>query len=188
MTRRVGGDSGLLAESGDRGCRIAFLVDPRDDFRAQTRHRARQFVGAPWCFAQPERNGRRLAVRILDPHAARFDAPYLVRRIAQLENIAGQAFHGEILVHGADDLVGGLQHDLVVRGIGNGAARSQRGEARATPAPQNAVHGVAVDVSGAMTAPRREPVGQHAHHIEELVLREVRIRIRASHQIEQVGF
>ena len=92
-------------------------------------------------------------MRILDAHAARFDAPDLVRRVAELEDVAGEALDREVLVDGADDLVGRLQHDLVVGGVGDRAAGGERREARAAASAQHAVHRVAMDVRGAV--PRR---------------------------------
>ncbi len=188
LRRRIGGDAGRFAQAGDHGGCVARVVDPRGDFRAQPRHRARQLVGPPRRFAEPEGNRRRLAVRVFDPHAARFDAPDLVRRIAQLEDVAGEALDGEILVDGADDHVGGLQHDLVVRGVGDRAAGRERGETRAAASAQHAVHRVAVDVGCAVSAARREAVGQHPHDVEKLLAREIRIRVRATHEIVEIAF
>ncbi len=82
---------------------------------------------------------RRLPVRILDAHASGLDAQDAIRRVAELEDVAGQAFDGEVLVHGADELARGLEHDVVVGGVGNRAARGERGQARAAPAAQHAV-------------------------------------------------
>ena len=97
-------------------------------------------------FAQPERNRGRLAMRIFDAHAARFDALNAIGRVAELENVAREAFDREILIDRADQLSRGLEHDVVVGRIGNRAARSQRGEPRAAPPAQHAVDRVAMDI------------------------------------------
>ena len=70
------------------------------------------------------------------------------------------------------DLARGLEHDVVVGGVGNRAARGDRGEPRAAPAAQHAVHRVAVQVRGAMAAARAEAFREHAHHGEVLVARQ----------------
>src|SRR5262249_28900819 len=77
----------------------------RGDLGAQARHRGRQFVAATGRLAEPERNGRRPPVRILDPHHATFDAHDAIALVAELEDIAGHALDREILVHGADEMV-----------------------------------------------------------------------------------
>src|SRR5260370_537046 len=82
---------------------------------------------------------------ILDPHDAAVDTADAIALIAELEDVAGQALDGEILVHGADEIVLRLQQHLIVRIIGNGAAGGERGEPRAAAAAQEAVDGVMVD-------------------------------------------
>ena len=136
-------------------------------------------VGARGCFAEPERNARRLALRILDAHPARFDAQDAVRRVAELEDVALQALDGEILVERADERAGGLEDDLVVRVVGNGAAAGDRGQARALARAQPLVHGVAVQIGAASAAPRAEAFGEHAHDGVEVRAREIAIRPRA---------
>ena len=123
--------------------------------------------------AEPERNRRRLALRILDAHAARLDAQDPIRRVAELEDVAGEALDREVLVDRADELARGLEHDVVVGGVGNRAARRERGQPRAAPAAQHAVDGVAMEVRGAMAAARGEALGEHAHDVEVLVARQL---------------
>ena len=155
-----GGDAALeLRAAGDDGDRaqrrpVVAIERAANSSVAQPRHRVRQLVGARRRFAEPERNRRRLALRILDAHAARLDAPDPVRGVAELEHVAGEALDGEVLVDGADELPGRLEHDFVVGGVGNRAARGERGQARAAAAAQHAVHRVAVHVGRAMAAPR----------------------------------
>ena len=85
--RRQRAERGLARSSGNRraaprprarrplAARCSIAARAFADVLAQARHRVRQLVGAPRRFAEPERNRRRLALRILDAHAARFDAP-----------------------------------------------------------------------------------------------------------------
>ena len=94
----------------------------RGDLGAQARHRRRQLVAAPGRLAEPERNGRRRAVRVLDPHHAALDAQDAVALVAELEDVAGHALDREVLVQRADDVVLGLEQHLVVGVVGDGAA------------------------------------------------------------------
>ena len=71
---RVRRDAGIVGKLRDGQRPVARLVDTRDHLVAQSRHGVRQLVGAAGRLAEPERNRRRLPVRILDPHAAGFDA------------------------------------------------------------------------------------------------------------------
>src|SRR5438128_12131340 len=97
------GQAKLLDQAidGDAG------VDVRNHVLAQTGYGAREFIAATGRLAQPERNRRRLPMCILHAYASGFDAQDAVRGIAQLENVAGQAFDGEVLVDRADELIDG---------------------------------------------------------------------------------
>ena len=77
-------------------------------------------------------------MRVLDAHDAALDALDPVGRVAELEDVAGEALDREILVHRADELVFRLEQHLVVGVVGNGAAGGQRRQARAAPAAQHA--------------------------------------------------
>ena len=108
------------------------------DVGAQPRDRLRKFVAASGRFAEPERNRRRHAVRVLDAHDAALDALDLVAPVAELEDVAGKAFDREILIHGPDEMVFRFQQHLIVGVVGDGAARGQRGQPRAAAAAQHA--------------------------------------------------
>ena len=74
------------------------------DLVAQARHRLGELIAAARRFAEPERNGRRHAVRVFDAHHAALDAPDPVALVAELEDVAGKALDREILIHGADEI------------------------------------------------------------------------------------
>ena len=150
LLRRRCGELELARRIVERGR----IVEPRLDVFAQPRHRRRKLVGAARRFAEPERNRRRLALRVVDANAPGFDPQDPIRRVAELEDVPGEALDREILVDGADELARGLEHDVVVGGVGYRAARCDGGEPGAAPAAQHAVDGVAMDVRRAMTAPR----------------------------------
>src|ERR1700722_11755073 len=83
------------------------------DVVTQPRNRARKFSCSRWGFTEPERNPRRLAVGILDTDRTRDNLKDFPRRIAELKNISGHAFDGEIFVDRADESLAGLQYHAV---------------------------------------------------------------------------
>src|SRR5438094_223525 len=127
----------------------------------------RKLVAAARRFAEPEGNRRRLAMRILDADAARLDAQDAIRGVAQLEDVAGEALDGKVLVDCADELAGRLQHDVVVGRIGNRAPGGDRREPGASASAQDMIYRVPVHVRSAMTAARAEAFGEHAHDLHE---------------------
>src|SRR5690606_22367590 len=62
-------------------------LEPVIDTRAKLGDRARQLVAAPRGLAEPERNPRRLAARVLDVDLAGLDLADSVRRVAELEDL-----------------------------------------------------------------------------------------------------
>ena len=122
------------------------------DFRPKARHRHGQLVAAARRLAQPERNCGWQAMRILDPDDTALDPQDAVRGVAELEDVAGHALDREILVHGADRLVLGLEDDAVVGGVRDRTARGQPGQARAPPSTQYTIDAVIVDQSPAPAA------------------------------------
>ena len=106
---------------------------------------------------------------VLDPDRPALDALNAIRRVAELKNIARHALDGEILVHGADDQVLGLEQHLVIGRVGDRAARGQRGRPRAAPAAQNAIDRVAMDERAAPASTGGEALGQHAHDRVEIL-------------------
>ena len=138
------------------------------DLLAQARHADRELVAATGRLGNPERDARRQPVRIFDAQQAAFDAQDAIAGIAELEDVAGHALDGKILVHAADGDRLGLDANGVVGGVGNRAAGGQCGQARiATPA-QLAVHGVAMQIAGAGAALGAEAFAEHAHHGVEI--------------------
>ena len=93
----------------------------------------RELVGARRRLAEPERDARRLALGVRDPHHAGLDAQDAPRDVAELEDVARHALDGEVFVHGTDRRSFGLEHDLVVEVVRDRAAVGDRGEARASP-------------------------------------------------------
>ena len=69
---------------------------------AQPRHGVAQLVRATQTFAQPERHGRRLPLGVVHQHLAGLHLDDAVGSVAQLEDVAGDAFEGEVLVQRAN--------------------------------------------------------------------------------------
>ena len=161
------------------------VAEPRCYLGAKARHGDRELVAASRRLAEPEGDGRRRALRVLDAHQAALDAQDAVGRIAQLEDIAGQAFHSKVLVHRPDDDALRLEKDLEVGVVGDGAARGQRREPGAPTTAEHPVDGIAMEKRAAPASPRRKAVGEHRHNGIELGLRERAIRpSTAAHGIE----
>ena len=69
---------------------------------------------------------------VLDADRPALDAQDAIGRVAELEDIARKTLDGEVFIDGSDELRLGLEHHLIVGGVGNGPARSDGRQARAT--------------------------------------------------------
>ena len=164
------GQAEVLHQPGEAPLRpAARRCQTRRHVRPEARHGPRQLVAATGRLAQPERDGGREPVRILHAHDAALHPQDAIGGIAELEDVAGHALDGEVLVHRADDLGLGLQQHLVVGVVGDGAAGGQRRQARAAPAAQHAVHRVVVDQRPAPAAPAGEAFRQHGDERGEIL-------------------
>ena len=111
----------------------------------------------------------------------------LPRRRAEQEDVAGHALDREVFVDRADDVAVGFGDDVVVRRLGDRAARRDRGHARAAPRAQPAVDAVVMQKRAAAAARGRDAVGEHRDDVVEVFAREVAVRIRGAHQrVERV--
>ncbi len=168
-----------LFQPGPRALPRGVGAKARVDLVTQAGCRLGEFVRPPRRLAEPERQRRRLAARVLDPHRSAFDAQDAIGRVAELEDVALQAFDGEVLVDAADDVVVRLQQHLIVGGVGDRAAGGERGGAGAAPGAQNAMDRVAMNESGAPPVAGREPLREHAHDRVEVGARQGAERPRA---------
>ncbi len=166
------------------GCRR----QSRGNFCAQTRHGERQLVAATWRLAEPEWNRRWQALCVLDAQFATLDAQHAICRVAKLENVAGHALDCEILVHRADFLCRRFEHDLVIGGVGDRAARGDRGQPRTTARTQYAIDRVAMQIRRTRAAPRRVALGEHAQDLAERLDWKISEWLRATNQFEQLLF
>ena len=125
--------------------------------------------------AEPERDGGRLAVSVLDQNAAGLGLENAVTGIAQLKNVAWQALECEILVQRADAVALGHQDHVLVEVIRDRPAVLQRGQPRRGTRAHPSVHGVVVQVGRAPPAPRGETTSQHRDHLVEVAARQVTV-------------
>ena len=134
--------------------------------------------------ASPSQNGivGAMPMGILDPHHAALDADDAIALVAELKDVAGQAFDREVFVHGADEVVLGLQQHLIVGIVRDGATGRQRGEPCAAPAAQHVVDAVVVDQRAAAAAAGAETFRQHSYHRREILPRQRAIGRCAAHQ------
>ncbi len=102
--------------------------------------------------ASPSQNGRLggWPLASLDPDDAALDALDAIGGVAELEHVAREALDGEILVDRADDEVFRLEQHLIVGGVGDGAARGERGH----PGPRRP-RSMPLTASRWTSAPRR---------------------------------
>ena len=177
-----------LKKGGRGGCAFAMVRQPPRHLLAQPRDAEGKLVAAPGRFAQPERDRRRRALRVLDPHAAGLDAQHAVAGVAQLEDVAGAAFDGEVLVHAADGQRVGFEQHRVVAGVGDRAAGHHRGHAPALAAAQLAVDRVAMDQAGARAAAGGVALGDHPHHVVEILPRQAVVRPGAAQPVVEPVF
>src|SRR5579871_636891 len=89
-------DADLLDQPADGAVAGRIVAEPRGDLGAQARYRLRELVAAAGRLAEPERDGRRRTVRVLDPHDAALDALNAVRHVAELEDVTRQALDREV--------------------------------------------------------------------------------------------
>ena len=98
------------------------MFQPRGNFGAQAGHGFRKLVAASRRLAQPERHGRRHPLRVLHAHDAALDPPDPIALVAELKDVPREALDREVLVQGADEMILGLEQNLIIGIVGNGAA------------------------------------------------------------------
>ena len=178
----------LAAQPSSRCFDAAFVQRAGHRF-AQPRNTEGKLLAAPRRLADPERNRRRRALRILHAQlAGGFDLQDAIRGIAQLEHIARKAFDREILVYGADDETLRFKDHLIVGGIGDRAAGTDGREPRAAPCAQGVFDAIPMQVCAACAYARGVALGQHLQHRIELLALQIAVRHRAAEVVEQLGF
>src|SRR6185312_6149636 len=158
------------------------------DLMAQACHGCGQLVGTPGRFAEPERNGWRLAVRILDPDDAALHAQDPVGRIPELEDVALQTLDREILIHRADELRLRLQHHPVVGVVRNRYEGGNRREPGTAASAKEMVYRVMMNQGTVAPPSRREAFREHAEDGVELTALQITEGVGAADQCKQPLF
>src|SRR4029079_12907195 len=146
------GDADLVHQPHESG--LGAALQSLFDLSTQTRNCYRQLIRASGCFAEPERNRRRFAARILDPHDTALDANDPIRSIAELEHVAGQALDREVFVYGADQMAFWFEHHLIVGSVWNRAAGGDRRQPRALARTNHAIHRIVIQQCAVPAATR----------------------------------
>ena len=184
LLRRRGRQPHLRHQPAARRGRALGLDQP-PDAGPQTGHRLGQLVAAARRLSQPERQRGRLGAGIHYPHHPGLDLDDFPRLVAEQEDVAGDAFHGEVFVDAADEQVLRVHAYLIVEVVGNRAAVGQGDQAGAAAPAQAPADAVMVQVGGAPPARGGEALGQHAHHGVELLAGQIAVGERAPADGEQ---
>ncbi len=185
LTGRRLADADFVLEPGHGAGPGRIFLDQARQVSAQPRDRLRQLVAPPRRLAQPEWNGRRHALRILDPDRAALDPENAIGMVAELEHVAGHALDREVLIDRADRLVLGLEQNAVIGVVGDGAAGGQRRQPGAAAAADEVIDGVVMDDGAAPPAPGAVAFGQHLEHDGEIRALEQAIGPGAAAELEE---
>jgi hypothetical protein len=126
-----------------------------------------------------------LAVSVFDADAAALDAEDAVGDVAELENIALEALHGEIFVDGPNDSGLRFEDHLEIGVVGDRPARGDGGEACTAAATKLMVHGVVIDQRAVTPASGGEAFSQHADDFVKFRLFQRAVGICTAKQLEQ---
>src|SRR5262252_2836208 len=162
-------DSDFLGQPMSTGAPGRIRLQSRRHVCAKARHSGRELIGPARRLAEPERNCWWLSVGVFDPDGPAFHPLNPIGPVAELEYVTRHALDREVFIHGADHAVFGLKYHPVVGGIRNGAARGQRGRARAAAGPQDMVDTVAMNQRTIAASARRETLSQHTDDGVEVI-------------------
>src|ERR1051326_4873340 len=138
--------------------------------------------------AEPERNRRWLAMRILDSYLALLDSQHTPRRVSELKDVALQTLDRKVFVDCADDEIARLEHDCIISRVRNRTAGRNRRQPRAPATTQPLVHCIVMQIRGPSPALRAEPFRKHPHDRVKLFALEIAIRIRTTNHPEKIVF
>src|SRR5262245_39321831 len=127
-------NSDVFGEPTPRRVARGFGPEARGQLTTKSGYRQRKLMATSRRLTQPEGNGGRRSLRVLDAYQPAFHAQDAIGRIAELKHVPGEALNGKIFIDGADDQALWFQDYLKVRVVRNGAAGGQRCEARSLAA------------------------------------------------------
>lgn len=176
-------DAGCGEEPGGRACRVATTDG---DLVPQLRHCRRELRCAGGSFAEPKRDRRRGALGVGDSYSAGLHAADSPRAVPEEEDVPGQTFHGEVLVHSSHENSRWILDDVVIRRVRNRTAAGDGCEAGPAPWPKSAVHAIVVEQGRPAAPPGRDPFGEHIEDRVEIGARESAIGMGAAHESPQI--
>jgi len=186
VDRLPGPGLGQRPLGGEPGGRRVPVVEPRLEVGPEPGDLGGERRAPSRGLAEPERDARRRAARVLHPHHARLDAPDAPGGVAEQEDVAGHALDREVLVDLPHRHALRLGHHLVLGAVGDGPSAGEGGDAGAAAAAEDVVHGVAVEERAGAPAARGDPVRQHGHDRVELAARQLAVRPGAPDEREEL--
>lgn len=153
---RAGFVEGAFGHEELRGFRAApdYLFPDAGDFGGE-------FGGPARGFAEPEGDGGRGSLGVLDADAAGFDALDAPGMRAEEEDVTGHAFDSEVFVESTDGFSVRLGDDGIVGVVGDGSAGGDGGEAGSAAAFDAAVDAVAMEEGPGAPARGGDAFGEH---------------------------
>ena len=124
-------------------------------------------------------------MRVQNPNFARANTLDFVRAVAELEDVAGEAFNREIFIQGANKNFGRFENYTIVTRVRNRAAICDRRQARAASATDAPVHRIVMQISSAASTSCRESFRKHAHHFIEFFTLQILEWIRTRDHLKQ---
>ena len=162
------------------------IVEALGDLAAQAADLLAQLDRAAGALAEPERDRRRRAARVHDPHRAALDAADAPRGAAEQEDVACHALDRPVLVDRADHGLVGLGDHAVVAQLGDRAAVLDCDHARGAAGAQHAGDAIAVQQRLRSARALADAAREHREHLVVVLALEVAVRRGATHEVEQL--
>jgi len=180
------GDGGFGLCISDIGWRVVErFADEVFDLFAQVGNGVGKLFGAARSFADPEGDTGGLAVGIFDAKSSGIDAQDTPGSVAELKDVAGEAFDGEVFVNCADESFAWFENDAVIGVFRDCATGGEGQQACATTSADPMVDGVMMEQRTAASAFGAESFSEHFQHLIEFVAGEVVIGHGAAHEREE---
>ena len=162
--------------------RLDGRIETPRQFGPQRRDGFREFRRARGRLPQPEGDVGRKALGVLHAHLVALHALHAPGVVAEQEDVARVRLDREILVHLAHEGLRRAFDHVVIRRVGNRAARGDGAKPRPAPRPQQSVHAVPVQIGGAPAPAGRNAFGEHFEHVLEDISFKLSIRLRAPYE------
>ena len=176
LHRLAGGLGRPAGDSTQPGSRIRAFGEPSLRAVEEVGYPSREFPAASGRLTEPERDGGRRSPGVLHIHLAGGDALDAVGGIAQLEDVAGQALEGKILVQCADAGFRRHQQHVVIELVRYGSAVGEGSDARGAARPQELPDAVQMKVSAGAPTPCGVTVRQHLRHLAKPLAIQLSVR------------